>query len=294
MQSQIRLATPKDAAAISQVIVQSLRQSNAQDYLPEVIAQVEKSFSPEAVGALLNQRQVFVVTLEDRVVATASLDGDVVRSVFVDPIHQGGGLGSQLMATIESIAIDAKIAVLRVPSSITAEGFYSKLGFRKVRDEFHGAERTIVMERRLIPIVDYSDEHHRTSTIELWQAAFGYETAHNTPSLVIDKKLAIADELFFVALAGDVVVGTVLAGYDGHRGWLYSVAVHPSQRRQGLGARLVRHAEQALTARGCMKINLQIVSANESVKAFYEALGYSVEPRTSMGKKIESNIPMPV
>jgi ribosomal protein S18 acetylase RimI-like enzyme len=294
MQSQIRLATPKDAAAISQVIVQSLRQSNAQDYLPEVIAQVEKSFSPEAVGALLNQRQVFVVTLEDRVVATASLDGDVVRSVFVDPIHQGGGLGSQLMATIESIAIDAKIAVLRVPSSITAEGFYSKLGFRKVRDEFHGAERTIVMERRLIPIVDYSDEHHRTSTIELWQAAFGYETAHNTPSLVIDKKLAIADELFFVALAGDVVVGTVLAGYDGHRGWLYSVAVHPSQRRQGLGARLVRHAEQALTARGCMKINLQIVSANESVNAFYEALGYSVEPRISMGKKIESNIPMPV
>ncbi|MEB0228311.1 GNAT family acetyltransferase [Pseudomonas sp. 10S4] len=142
----------------------------------------------------------------------------------------------------------------------------------------------------MIPIVEYADEHHRTAVINLWETAFGYETAHNTPSLVIDKKLAIADGLFFVALAAEVVVGTVLAGYDGHRGWLYSVAVHPAQRRQGLGARLVRHAEQALTARGCMKINLQIVSTNESVKGFYESLGYAVEPRISMGKKVEVNI----
>ncbi|WP_320392295.1 GNAT family N-acetyltransferase [Pseudomonas sp. P9_31] len=87
--------------------------------------------------------------------------------------------------------------------------------------------------------------------------------------------------------------GTVLAGYDGHRGWLYSVAVHPSHRRKGIGVKLVRHAEGALTARGCMKINLQIVSANEGVKTFYESLGYSTEPRISMGKKIESNIVIP-
>jgi ribosomal protein S18 acetylase RimI-like enzyme len=142
----------------------------------------------------------------------------------------------------------------------------------------------------MIPIVEYANEHHRAAVINLWESAFGYETAHNTPSLVIDKKLAIADGLFFVALAAEVVVGTVLAGYDGHRGWLYSVAVHPEQRRQGLGATLVRHAEQALTARGCMKINLQIVSTNESVKGFYESLGYAVEPRISMGKKVEVNI----
>ncbi|WP_320330169.1 MULTISPECIES: GNAT family N-acetyltransferase [unclassified Pseudomonas] len=71
------------------------------------------------------------------------------------------------------------------------------------------------------------------------------------------------------------------------------MAVHPSHRRQGVGIQRVRHAEAALTARGCMKIHLQIVSTNESVKAFYEALGYSTEPRISIGKKIESNIVMP-
>jgi len=142
-------------------------------------------------------------------------------------------------------------------------------------------------------IADYLNEHHRPCVMELWETVFGYETAHNTPSLAIDKKLAEADGLFFVALSGNEVVGTVLAGYDGHRGWLYSVVVHPSHRRKGIGVKLVRHAEHALTARGCMKIDLQIVSSNESVKTFYESLGYSIEPRISMGKKIESNIEMP-
>ena len=87
------------------------------------------------------------------------------------------------------------------------------------------------------------------------------------------------------------MIGTILAGYDGHRGWLYSVAVHRDYRRQGLGASLVRYAEQALTALGCMKINLQITGGNDAVVGFYEALGYGVEPRISMGKKIAGNIP---
>ncbi|WP_213879010.1 GNAT family acetyltransferase [Pseudomonas sp. dw_358] len=142
-------------------------------------------------------------------------------------------------------------------------------------------------------ITHYSDEHHRTAVMTLWKIVFGYETAHHTPSLAIDKKLAVDDGLFFVALADDEVTGTVLAGYDGHRGWLYSVAVHPAHRGKGLGARLVHHAERALTQLGCMKINLQILRANEGVTAFYEALGYSTEPHISMGKKIESNIVPP-
>ncbi|WP_460112305.1 N-acetyltransferase family protein [Pseudomonas sp. H3_D04] len=149
MKPQIRPATAADASAISQVIIQSLRQSNALDYSPDIIEQVEKSFSTESIRTLLTQRQVFVAMIDSHIVATASLDRDVVRSVFVDPTQQGRGLGRQLMATIESIAAEAKIEVLRVPSSITAEAFYFKLGFRKVRDEFHGAERTVIMERRL-------------------------------------------------------------------------------------------------------------------------------------------------
>jgi ribosomal protein S18 acetylase RimI-like enzyme len=140
-------------------------------------------------------------------------------------------------------------------------------------------------------ITSYANAVHRHQVISLWETVFGYDTAHSTPSLAIDKKLQVNDDLFFVALVQAKVVGTVLAGYDGHRGWLYSVAVHPAHRKEGLGSALIRCAEQALIQRGCMKINLQIINGNESVSAFYASLGYAIEPRVSMGKRIPQNIP---
>jgi ribosomal protein S18 acetylase RimI-like enzyme len=77
-----------------------------------------------------------------------------------------------------------------------------------------------------------------------------------------------------------------MCGYDGHRGWLYSLAVHPSSRNNGHGTRLVRHAEAALAERGCLKVNLQILETNRSVVQFYRRLGYCAEPRISMGRRL--------
>ena len=140
-----------------------------------------------------------------------------------------------------------------------------------------------------IKIAPYVDALHRQQAIALWKTVFGYESAHNKPELAIDKKLAVQDQLFFLALAGDAIVGTVMAGYDGHRGWLYTVAVSPAHRRQGIGSRLVSVAEEALISRGCVKINLQILEDNQNVTDFYASLGYSVERRISMGKRIPQN-----
>jgi len=100
----------------------------------------------------------------------------------------------------------------------------------------------------------------------------------------------MGDGLFFVAEAGEKVVGTIMAGYDGHRGWIYSVAVLPEYRKRGLGSQLMRHAEERLKFLGCPKINLQIMQENEAVEAFYRNLGYETEQRISMGKKIPENI----
>ncbi|MNV30467.1 Acetyltransferase [compost metagenome] len=97
---------------------------------------MELSFSPQAILDLLTRRQVLVATSDRHIVATASLDRDVVRSVFVDPIYQGRGIGRELMARIQSIAIKDGITLLRVPSSITAEGFYASLGFKKFETNF--------------------------------------------------------------------------------------------------------------------------------------------------------------
>lgn len=294
MSTAVRLAQPTDAEGISQVILAALRSSNAQDYPADVIARVAINFTPEAVLALLARRVVLVAVQDEVIVATAALEANVVRSVFVNPSLQGQGIGRLLMIEIELRAREAGVTVLSVPSSLTAEPFYTKLGFHTVRDVYHGNERTLVMEKALLsrhPIGLYRDRQHRAQVVALWQQAFGYDTAHNVPSLAIDKKLAVNDGLFFVATDKKAVIGTILAGYDGHRGWLYSVAVHADYRRHGLGSSLVRHAEQALIGLGCMKINLQINSSNEAVVGFYEALGYGVEPRISMGKKIAGNIP---
>jgi len=149
MQCQIRRALPVDAQAISKVVIAALQESNARDYSPEVIAQVEQNFCPTSIMALMKQRQMYVAVVEQHVVGAASLDQAVVRSVFVSPRHQGRGIGQQLMARLMEAAIAAQVEELRVPSSLTAESFYAQLGFHSVRDEFHGAERTVIMALRL-------------------------------------------------------------------------------------------------------------------------------------------------
>lgn len=139
-------------------------------------------------------------------------------------------------------------------------------------------------------IRQYEDSTDRSHVIELWRTVFGSETAHNAPALAISKKIATNDGMFFVASEESNIIGTVMAGYDGHRGWLYAVAVHPAHRCNGLGSRLVRFAEAALTEVGCMKINLQLLATNEATAVFYKSLGYSVEPRLSMGKVLHTNV----
>jgi ribosomal protein S18 acetylase RimI-like enzyme len=142
-----------------------------------------------------------------------------------------------------------------------------------------------------ITIASYNNEVHRDQVVQLWRSIFGYDTPHNAPALAIDRKLAIDDGLFFVAVndnavLGTVVVGTVMAGYDGHRGWIYSLAVAPNYRGHGLGSRLLARAEDQLASRGCLKINLQVLPGNGNAQAFYEANGYAVEERISMGKRL--------
>lgn len=131
------------------------------------------------------------------------------------------------------------------------------------------------------------EESDAASVTALWEKSFFNLSGHNAPSASIRRKLAYQRELFFVGVQDDKVVGTVIAGYDGHRGWLYSVAVAPEVRRNGLGTALLRHAESALRALGCAKINLQVMPTNSTVVGFYRGLGYDVEERISMGRLLE-------
>ena len=139
-------------------------------------------------------------------------------------------------------------------------------------------------------IITFDNLKHRDQVVALWKEVFGYEADHNAPGLVIDKKLAFGDGLFFIATDEQNVIGTVMAGYDGHRGWIYSLAVAPQYRQAGVGSQLLSLAEEKLSEKGCMKINLQIMEGNESVEAFYLSNGYQAEKRISLGKQLPHNI----
>jgi ribosomal protein S18 acetylase RimI-like enzyme len=125
-------------------------------------------------------------------------------------------------------------------------------------------------------------DQDKAALIALWTRVFPDDPPHNDPSQVIAAKLAV-DDLIFVAEHEQQIVGACMAGYDGHRGWLYAVAVSPDLRRKGTGTQLVKAALAELKSLGCIKANLQIRSTNTAVAAFYESLGFAAEDRLSMG-----------
>ncbi|APR34755.1 GNAT family acetyltransferase [Paraburkholderia sp. SOS3] len=133
-------------------------------------------------------------------------------------------------------------------------------------------------------------ESDTEQVIALWRDAFPEyrdpTRPQRNPQLSIANKLTTQPELFFVAIDDERVVGTVMAGYDGHRGWMYSLAVDSARRRRGIGTQLVRYAEAALAARGCPKVNLQVLSAKGEIRAFYERLGYRMDDVVSLGKRL--------
>lgn len=132
-------------------------------------------------------------------------------------------------------------------------------------------------------IVTYA-ARHLDGLDALWSEAFAHDAPRNRAAAAIAEKRGARPELMLVAEEGGRVIGSVMAGYDGYRGWLYRVAVLQSHQRRGVGAALVREAEARLSALGCSKINLQIRGGNDAVAGFYRRLGYAVEERISMGK----------
>jgi ribosomal protein S18 acetylase RimI-like enzyme len=138
----------------------------------------------------------------------------------------------------------------------------------------------------MFAIVTYTDGHF-DGVDALWREAFPNDGAWNAATISIPEKQKIQPDLLLVAIESGVVVGSVMAGYDGHRGWISRVAVLQSHRRQGIGEALIREAERRLAALGCIKINLQVVASNAGVLGFYRSLGYDVEERISMSKHLK-------
>ncbi|MGD8271477.1 MAG: GNAT family acetyltransferase [Desulfobacterales bacterium] len=125
----------------------------------------------------------------------------------------------------------------------------------------------------------------RSAVIDLWHRC-NLVVPQNDPHKDIEMKCQVQPDLFFVGTIEKQVVATLMAGYDGHRGWIYYLAVDPEYQRQGIGRRMMERAEAALKKRGCPKINLQVRTSNSAVISFYTSLGYSNDDVIGLGKKL--------
>ena len=121
--------------------------------------------------------------------------------------------------------------------------------------------------------------------VALWQEC-GLTRPWNDPHKDIARKLAVQPELFLVGVLKDNIVASVMAGYEGHRGWVNYLAVAPAFRGRGFGRAMMQHVERALTERGCPKLNLQVRKSNGEAIAFYRHLGYVKDESVSLGKRL--------
>ncbi len=138
----------------------------------------------------------------------------------------------------------------------------------------------------MIEIRPYADSD-RDGVARLWREVFPDSPPWNRPEEDIDRKMTVQPDLFLIAVADEEIVGTAMGGFDGHRGWVHLVAVRPSYRRKGIGEALMREVEKGLARIGCTKLNLQVRSTNQEVVAFYRKIGYQVEDRISMAKRLD-------
>lgn len=123
------------------------------------------------------------------------------------------------------------------------------------------------------------------AVVALWEEA-GLTRPWNDPRADIRRKLTVQPELFLVAADGDTVVGSVMVGYDGHRGWLYYLASASSRRGRGIGRALVAEAERLLEAMGCPKVQLMVRPDNTGARGFYDALGYVPFETWATGRRL--------
>lgn len=121
--------------------------------------------------------------------------------------------------------------------------------------------------------------------ITLWKKC-GLVVPQNDPWRDIMRKMQVDPELLLLGEVDGQIIATVMAGYEGHRGWINYAAVHPDHRKQGHGRRMMEAAEQALIKLNCPKINLQVRSSNQATVAFYRALGYEADDVISLGKRL--------
>lgn len=126
----------------------------------------------------------------------------------------------------------------------------------------------------------------RDDVVALWHAA-GLTRPWNDPRADFDLALGSNNSTLLLARAAQVLSGSVMVGFDGHRGWVYYLATAPEVRGRGIGRELMRAAETWLVSVGCPKIQLMVRGDNAAARGFYAALGYELQDVVTLGRRLD-------
>ena len=129
------------------------------------------------------------------------------------------------------------------------------------------------------------ENRYRSQVIDLWNQC-NLIKSWNDPNKDINRKLKINDNLFLIVQFNEIIIGSAMGGYDGHRGSVYYLSVDPKYQNKGIGKILMKEIEKRLVAVGCPKINIFIRNSNIEVKEFYQSIDYEKQDSLVYGKRL--------
>ena len=281
----IRRFQESDAAAVSELIRTTLQITNSRDYPPEIINALIERETPDHIMQRASWTHFYVAEADSEIIGSGAIgpywdrqDESSLFTIFVRPDCQGKGVGKAIVETLERDPFALRAKRIEIPASITGLPFYLKMGYSyKNGIAEPDEERLYRLEKRRKIIIRVMNTEDYDRVYALWMSCknMGFNNLDDSRQ-GIEKYLKRNPSTCFVAEQGDAIVGVVLAGHDGRRGFIHHMAVAEDCRRQGIATDLLGQALAALKEEGINKAALLVFNRNEAGNVFWERQGFTV------------------
>ena len=280
----IRRFQESDAAAVSELIRTTLQISNSRDYPPEIINALIERETPDHIMQRASWTHFYVAEADSEIIGSGAIgpywdrqDESSLFTIFVRPDCQGKGVGKAIVETLERDSFALRAKRIEIPASITGLPFYLKMGYSyKNGIAEPDEERLYRLEKRRKIIIRVMNTEDYDRVYALWMSCknMGFNNLDDSRQ-GIEKYLKRNPSTCFVAEQDDAIVGVILAGHDGRRGFIHHMAVAEDCRRQGIATDLLDQALAALKEEGINKAALLVFNRNEAGNAFWERQGFT-------------------
>ena len=281
----IRRFQESDAAAVSELIRTTLQITNSRDYPPEIINALIERETPDHIMQRASWTHFYVAEADSEIIGSGAIgpywdrqDESSLFTIFVRPDCQGKGVGKAIVETLERDPFALRAKRIEIPASITGLPFYLKMGYSyKNGIAEPDEERLYRLEKSRKTIIRVMNTEDYDRVYALWMSCknMGFNNLDDSRQ-GIEKYLKRNPSTCFVAEQDDAIVGVILAGHDGRRGFIHHMAVAEDCRRQGIATDLLDQALAALKEEGINKTALLVFNRNEAGNAFWERQGFTV------------------